>query len=175
MISPVYVVDVGWLLSFAALLGVMVLSPIMRAYFYGKKKAGGVAQMVMVSLAAQIMTLPIVVFFFGEVSVVGVVTNLLVLWTVPYVMLLVFLSGVCALVLLPLGELVGFLTTWLLRYQVFVMEWFGRLSWATVEMELGIAGVIGIYIAILGGAWYMKRVSGCKPDEFPLSNHLSNP
>ncbi len=37
MMNPHYVIDVGWLLSFASFAGIMILAPLITAYFYGGK------------------------------------------------------------------------------------------------------------------------------------------
>lgn len=39
LLNPAYIQDLGWLLSFAAFVGVMVVSPLLTAYFYGQKSS----------------------------------------------------------------------------------------------------------------------------------------
>ena len=76
---PLIILDVGFQLSFAATLGILVVYPPLwrsvRAKFRGVTT---VAQAAAVSLAAQAGVLPLLAVHFGEVSVVGLVANVIV-------------------------------------------------------------------------------------------------
>jgi competence protein ComEC len=83
--DPLYLFDVGFQLSFAAVISIVYyypkLEPIIAAIpgriaKKGLVKAG--LQLFAVSLAAQIGTLPFTAFYFGKVSVVAVLANLIV-------------------------------------------------------------------------------------------------
>ena len=155
VVEPAYIVDVGWQLSFGALLGVMLLGPICMRYLWGGEKIGFVRQTIVTTWAAQMTTLPVMMFYFGQVSLVAVITNVLVLPVVPFTMLGTFLTGVFALGVPILAEVFGFLTSLLLRYNMGVMEFFGELPWAVREVETGVFGVVAIYAGILVVMIYM--------------------
>ncbi len=87
--SPAYLYDAGFLLSFGAVLGVAVVFPVMQKVTALKSKIG---KSVLASVSVQITTLPLMLWFYGEVSLAGVFMNLLVLPTVG----IVLLSGVMA-------------------------------------------------------------------------------
>jgi competence protein ComEC len=53
-----------------------------------------IGQDLLTTLIAQISTLPILLFTFGSVSVVSIVVNVLVLWTVPILMVLGFVFAI---------------------------------------------------------------------------------
>ena len=77
---PLIILDVGFQLSFAATLGILVVYPPLwrsvRARFRGVVTT--LAQAGAVSLAAQAGVLPLLAVHFGEVSVVGLVANIIV-------------------------------------------------------------------------------------------------
>ncbi len=76
--SPAYLADSSFLLSFSAVLGINVLAPIFCAIFGAEKK---ILKSLLSSAAVWFATLPVVLNFYGEVSVAGVFLNLLVLPT----------------------------------------------------------------------------------------------
>ena len=72
-LDPSLISDVGFQLSFAAVLGILYIKPV-----FGKKE--GIVSGVSVTIAAQISTLPILLANFGTYSVYSVLVNGLVLW-----------------------------------------------------------------------------------------------
>ena len=134
MIEPSFIVNLGWLLSFASFMGIMVLGPRMSRFFYGEKKPGFVASTVMTTIAATLMTLPITLYYFGTASLISVVANLLILPTLPIAMGLTFMTGVVAGV--PLIEtVVAWCTTKMLDFHILVVEFFGAGREFLVEID----------------------------------------
>lgn len=124
MLNPNYLVDLGFLLSFASYAGIMILGPKLTRLFYDEKKPGFFGATILTTISATLMTLPITLYFFGTISLISVIANLLILPTLPYAMGLVFLTGVFAGV--PLIEsAVSFLATKLLEFHILVVEFFG--------------------------------------------------
>ena len=148
LINPDFIVNLGWLLSFASFIGIMILGPEITKFFYGKKKPKFIASMVLTTLSATLMTLPITLYYFGQISLINVFANLLVLPTLSYAMGLVFLTGVFAGV--PgVSWLIAFMTTKLLDFHIFVVEWFASFSQFLIKIEKYQAGVYILYIVVL--------------------------
>ena len=89
-VSPSVVRDVGFLLSVSATAGLLVIAPRIRRWMMKKMKAeeksrpvrgllGGFSEIVAQSVAAWIATLPVTVLFFGSVSLISPLANLLTL------------------------------------------------------------------------------------------------
>jgi ComEC/Rec2-related protein len=159
LLSPSYIVDIGWLLSFAAFVGVMIMAPLTTEYFYGKEKIGTIKQILIETASAYMCTLPILIFFFSQFSILSIFANMLVLPTIPFAMAMVFMAGVSSLILPFITSIFGFLATMILRYNISVMEFFGGISWALREVEIGIGGLLIFYVIILGMMIYMKKVT----------------
>lgn len=161
MINPSYSWgDLGWQLSFAAFAGVMILAPLLRHFFFGDKKAGTIGQILLETLAAVIMTAPILIGAFGQLSNVAVIANMLVVPLVPLAMLMTFVSGIGALLLPQAAALIGLPATWLLGYMTKVAEYLSSLSWAVSDIALSPSGVIWCYVALGGLCVYLWRVTG---------------
>lgn len=151
--------DLGWQLSFAAFAGVMILAPLLQAYFFGKKKPGTVRQILGETISAQIVTLPILVLGFGQFSNVAVVANLLVLPFVPIAMLLTFIAGVSGLLFPSMAFLFGQPAQWLLTYMTTVTEYLAKLPWAQTEIQITTWHVAAAYIIIVGICIYLQRAT----------------
>jgi competence protein ComEC len=155
LINPLYLWgDASFYLSFGAFAGVLLLGPIMRQYFWGKTKLRFVPQLLTESLSAQIATLPISVFFFGKLSTVALLTNLLV---VPVASLLMLLSLLASLLGTVPG--VGVILIWplqlILNYVIGVTNWFAGLPLAQIDLTINLWQVILAYTVIIGVAIYM--------------------
>ncbi|MDO4508224.1 MAG: ComEC/Rec2 family competence protein [Candidatus Saccharibacteria bacterium] len=147
MANPMFLIDLGWLLSFASLFGIMILMPKWAKFFYGEKKPGLIGETILSTVTATIMTLPITLYYFGAVSLISVAANLLILPTLSYAMGLVFLVGVFAGV--PVVETaVSFLAAKMLDFHIYVVEFFGGMRSFLVTIPAYDARVFLIYILV---------------------------
>lgn len=154
--------DVGWQLSFAAFFGVMTIAPLIQAYFFGNQKPGTVRQIVGETIAAQALTLPIILLNFGQLSNVAVIANLLILPFVPLAMLLTFGAGVLALLVPAFATPGGLPAFWLLHYMTSLTEYIAHLPGAATQLSITPEGMVLCYvgIAVIGGyAWYKTRLN----------------
>jgi competence protein ComEC len=158
MLNPSYAWgDVGWQLSFLAFGGVMVLAPLLQAYYFGAKKPGTLRQILGETIAATIMTLPILIYYFGSVSNVGILANLLVLPLVPLAMLLTFIAGIGAVVTPAISELLGVPAYLILYYMTHTAQGFAGLPWALSELTIQSWQVGLMYATITSFMIYMWR------------------
>ena len=158
MLEPSFIVNLGWLLSFASYAGIMMLGPWMKRFFYGERKPGFVGSTVLTTVAATVMTLPLVLYYYGTMSLISVVANLLILPTLPWAMGLVFVAGVLAVV--PwVSVVVGWCTKILLDFHIAVVGWFGGMRGFLVEIGVGHGWVFGVYVVIvvIGGFYILKK------------------
>jgi competence protein ComEC len=139
--------DIGFLLSFAATLGMLYLVPVFDKYvrripgFYGTKEAA------VTTLSAQIMVLPLLLYFFGSVSPLSVVVNIMVLPLIPLAMLLGFVVGLVGIVSLNLAIILGYLPWLVTTVQIKIIEFFGKFEmW---DFSFNLALMIFVYGLIL--------------------------
>lgn len=154
--------NLGWQLSFAAFFGVMVIAPLLQAYFFGDDKPKMFRQILGETIAAQIATAPLILLAFGQISVVAVVANALVLPLVPLAMMLTFITGLVGYSLPGFVELAGLPAQWLLDYMVAVAKTTASVPWAQASMEIQLVGFTLLYTCIIAGCLYMQRATGYK-------------
>lgn len=128
--------DIGWQLSFSAFAAVMIVGPLLHRYFFGETEPGMFRQLVGETVAAHLVTMPIIALNFGVVSNLAIVANVLVVPLVPLAMLLTFLSGMIVLVFPPLASLVAYPTTGLLNYMLNVAKTVADIPWAQATVGI---------------------------------------
>ena len=147
IINPIYIINLGWLLSFASFTGIMVLGPKFAKFFYGNQKPNLVAEIIFTTIAATLMTMPIILYFFGTISIISIIANLLILPTLPFAMGLVFLAGVFSNV--PILETItAFAATKLLDFHIFIVELFASQKSFIVNINTENPQVFLIYLII---------------------------
>lgn len=151
-INPYTALDIGFLLSFSATLGICLWSPKMftavqrRFYPLNKKPEGFMKKikkpfeafiaLITVTLSASVFTLPVIMIVFRTVSLYGVITNTLVS---PVVSLLIISSLI--MVLLGMGILrvlavpAAALNIWLVRYITAVAQTVAGLPFSRMLMS----------------------------------------
>lgn len=147
MLDPTFLGNLGWLLSFASFGGIMILGPKLTDFFFGDKKPNFVAEIIITTISATLMTLPIILYYYGAFSLISVVANLLILPTLSFAMGLVFLTGVISGI--PgIETFVAFLATKLLDFHILVVEFFGQQRSFMVSIESGLWQVFLLYLLI---------------------------
>jgi competence protein ComEC len=149
--------DLGWQLSFAAFAGVMIVAPLMQRYFFGEAPPGTIRQVFGETVAAHLVTIPIVVPAFGLLSNVAIPANILIVPLVPLAMLLTFLTGVVGLVAPNFADIAGLPATWLLQYMILVAETLADVPWAQTAITPAGWMVAGYIIVLVVVCFYMQR------------------
>jgi len=164
--NPLLMHSVSFQLSIAATLALIVLQPRLVGALALVLHTGApdeplplprvISEVMVSSLAAQLCTLPIIWAQFGQVSLLALLANLLVLPLQPFILIagagIVLLSLGAPAIGQPLAVLV-----WLpLRWTIIVVQWIGAVPWAAVTLpELPRLGAWLIYAALLLLAWRM--------------------
>ena len=129
--NPLYVWgDPGWYLSFLAFYGVLVVAPIMQSLLPAICTRSVILAVGVESICAEIMSLPYILFVFGQMSFVGLVANMLVTALVPLAMLLGFIAGLAGLFLWPIAGWFAWPGAQLLTYMLDVAKILANLPYA---------------------------------------------
>ncbi|HET7417904.1 MAG TPA: ComEC/Rec2 family competence protein [Solirubrobacterales bacterium] len=153
-IDPGVAGDVGWQLSFAAVLGILLLARRLSRVLLERLGEGqwrrALADGIAVTVAATLATAPLIAYHFETLSTTTLVANVLAAPAVAPAMWLGMCSaGLAQVPGLPLEPLNG-LNALLLAYIAQVASWCARPEWAELQVHLGLVGLIAAY-ASLGG------------------------
>lgn len=159
--SPyILVFDPSFQLSFVATLGLIVLGPLIEKRISFVPTTLGFREFTTATVATQIFVLPLLLYQSGQVSLVSLFANLLVLVAVPYAMLAGFLAGFFGLVSIVLAYPFALLAQLLLSYILFVADMLARIPFASVSVPpLPVWMVFGMYAALASLLLRMYRRS----------------
>ncbi|CAG0961395.1 ComE operon protein 3 [Anaerolineae bacterium] len=177
-IDPNTLFDIGFQLSFVATLGLMIYARpfanvteqwLTRLFSNAtaRQVVGVLNDAVLVTLAAQVATLPLLVFYFRQLSIVSLIVNPLVLPAQTGVMVFGLLALGGGLIAIPVGQVLGWLAWVFLAWTLGVIGIFASMPNAAIPMDYVSPIWIAAYYAILLGAtWYLKRPSDQRPKKF---------
>lgn len=130
----ILIFDPSFQLSFMATLGLIYLSPKFQKYFSFISERYALRESVVATLSTQLFVLPLLLFMTGELSVVAVLVNFLVLVFVPVTMFLGFLTALISFVSFYLATPFAFASHFLLTYILGVVEFFAGLPFASIKI-----------------------------------------
>jgi competence protein ComEC len=150
--------DPSFQLSFLATFGLILLaSPIEKRLAFIPDKFG-MRGIVAATVSTQIFVSPFILYMMGQLSIIGVVVNILVLPLIPVTMLAVFLVGASGFVSVFISHIFGWGAHLLLAYELFMVEHFARLPFAAVYLpQFSGWWVAGFYVVFLFGFVVVKR------------------
>jgi competence protein ComEC len=160
-IDPGVATDVGWQLSFAAVLGILLLAAPLRERIDSSLGRGrwrrALAEGVAVTVAATLATAPLIAFHFETLSTTTLVANVLALPAVAPAMWL----GMCGAALAQLPgvplEPLNWLNAVLLAYVAQVAEWCAAPRWAELRVHLDGQGLALAYLGLAAALLACRR------------------
>jgi competence protein ComEC len=120
--QPNYLTDIGFQLSFASTLGILIIPRLLKRF------ENGFSADLITTFSAQVATLPILISGFGVYSIWSIVVNALVLWTVPILMILGGFAAIIAFVCEPLARLLLYLCLPFLLFFEAITNFFAGLK-----------------------------------------------
>ena len=148
-VDPLSLFSVSFQLSFSAVLGILLFVPYMNRVWHirGSKLKRYGRDLVTVSLAATVGTMPVVLYHFGQVSRYFLLTNVLI---IPAAYILVF-TGIATLVLAHtmlgnwLAVVLKYLSSWACAY----VSWIEHLPFATLHLQATFGMLVCLVAAIV--------------------------
>lgn len=156
--NPFWLWDAGFQLSYAAVLSLAIFyKPVYDLFFFPNKMIDIVWKSVCVTLAAQILTVPVSIYHFHQFPNLFLFANLL---AVPLSSLIIFGEiAICVISIFPAfaagaGYLVHYLIYWLNSF----IELVSSLPFAiTNDLQINLAQLVCLYAFIAAIAWWLFR------------------
>lgn len=152
--------DIGWHLSFLAFSGILIVAPVITRRFIGSKEPKLVALVLIETFAAQLMTLPLILFIFGRLSLVSIVSNMLIVPLVPLAMLFSFIAGLAGMMIPSLAGWISWPATVLMTYMLDIVNILSRVPLASIGQKIDSLQMIFLYliIVVLVLLWWRKTL-----------------
>ncbi|HEY4503515.1 MAG TPA: ComEC/Rec2 family competence protein [Candidatus Paceibacterota bacterium] len=154
--------DPSFQLSFLAVLGLVCLSSAIEKKLEFVTEKFGMRSIISSTLATQVFVSPLIIYMMGQISIIGILANILILPFIPLTMLFVFFAGIfgffSSYLFHFLSQLAGWISHILLSYELFIVKHFARLPFAYIEIpKFSIWIVVGCYVFYL--ALFLKLPS----------------
>lgn len=136
VVSPSWVFDLSFQLSSLASLGMILFSK--ETYRVSNKTTVmstfwvSIQKELVTTLSAQVFTVPLIFFTFGRISLISPLTNLLIGWAIPIITVLGLSMSIFGLFLPAVSYVLGWVLWVFLEYVIRVVEWTGRIPFASV-------------------------------------------
>lgn len=164
LVNPFILWDIGFQLSFAATLGLMLyLGPWSQwtqdnlRRFADPETASRltrtISEVVLATMAAMLLTLPLILYHFERLSLISPVANLFILPSQPGLMIWGGLATLSGMVLPAVGQLFAWVAWLFLSYTIGLVRLFATIPAASVPLSLSPAGLVIIYLAIFSLTW----------------------
>ena len=166
--DPFAILSVSFQLSFGCLIGIFLFSDKIYSYLMGKlgksKKLVGALKKwfsasVSITLGAGVITTPLVAYYFGAVSLVSVLTNLLTLWAVSIIFYGIQLALLLSLISLLAGSAAAWVISFLIRFVTGTAKLLASFPLAAVytESPYVVAWLVACYLLLLVFLLWKKR------------------
>jgi competence protein ComEC len=149
--NPFYVwSDLSWYLSFLAFYGVMVVSPLIQARWPGRWHQSIIGGVALESVCAEAMSLPFILYIFGQMSFIGLPANVLVVALVPLAMLLSTVAGLAGMLAGAAAGWLAWPATLLLNYMLDIAHLMASIPSIFVQnLSFPLVGMLGMYLLII--------------------------
>ena len=181
LINPIAIASAGLQLSFAAVAGLLLLTPRVFAWLaydaagHSRLPKGlwgrllhGVCASLAASLGALVFTTPLSALYFGFVPLYSVLTNLLTLGLISLAFMLGYPVCLLGLVWQPLGIGLGWLVGWLPRCAIWIVKGIAGLPHARLSTRGNLGAWWLVFVYLVFGLGYALRGKGRFRPVLPL-------
>ncbi len=142
-LNPMTITSVSFQLSVGCIVGILLFYHRIRNRLImrmgkptGKslkaKMLRWIASSASITLSTMITTTPLSAYYFGTVSLVGLLTNLLTLWVISFIFYGIILACVVGVIWLPAAKLIAWLISWPVRFVLFTAKLLAGLPYSAV-------------------------------------------
>ncbi len=166
--DPNYLSRIGFQLSFMATLSIMLFADPLTRWAHGRVAlltsrplANGTINLltdtVLITLAAQILILPLTMYYFQQVSLVSVLANALILPAHPGVMVWGGLTTLVGMFSPTVGQLFGWIAFLFLWYTSNMARLMAQIPYALVSVPFTFPALVASYASIAALFWYGQQ------------------
>ena len=151
LMKPYYIYNLGYVLSFLATLGIILFNKDLNKKLY--KLPNSIRNTIAISLSAQILTLPIIILYFNEVSLNFIVGNIIV---IPFINVLVVLGNILIFIveISSVFNYIMYICHYIIKYIDIIMYKIDNMSFDLIYFHYTVAY---FYISLLITYYFYKK------------------
>jgi len=159
--NPLLIFDVGFQLSFAATISLVLIYKKLKERIKLKHIPEIVTDTLLLSLSAQIGVLPITAFYFNKISLISIFSNILVAPTLQIITILGSVMAVVGQFSIKLSGMIGYINTVFLSFILFVSKISAQIPYSTITVTTPSVISIILYYTVIAIILY----KGIKPEK----------
>ncbi len=140
--------DIGWYLSFLAFYGILIIAPLVAKRMFNKKPASTLSMLIIESMSAQLMTIPLILYIFAQVSAIGLLSNVLLVPLVPLAMLLSLVAGLAGMLIPAFAGWLAWPARLALTYMLDLVSLLSRVPHALLQRSLRLPAMVFMYALV---------------------------
>jgi competence protein ComEC len=151
--------DIGFQLSFTALIGIVYLMPAIQKFFRLSEEPGILSwrDNLLTTFSAQTAVTPLLIIYFGKFSPLSLLANLLILTFIPVTMTLGFILGFLGFISYYLSLIFSWFVNLFLFYETFIIKIFG--GWDVLKINsLSVPLAVAYYFVLIAFWLYVRHL-----------------
>ena len=151
LIKPYYIYNLGFVLSFLATLGIILFNKNLNKKLYRFPKF--VRNTIAISISAQLLTLPIIILYFNEISLNFIIGNIII---IPFINILVVMGNILIFIvdMTALFNYSMYLSHYIIKYIDIIMYKIEYMAFDLIYFHYTVAY---FYIALLTTYYFYKK------------------
>jgi len=127
--------DIGFQLSFGATFGIVYFYPILEKFLKFIPDVFGFRSAFLMTISAQILTMPVILINFGNLSAISPIANIFVLPLIPMAMFFGFIVLFVGIFSLKAAMIFGFFEYAILKFILFLVDVFAHVPFAYCKIN----------------------------------------
>ena len=130
LLNPLVIYDVGFILSFGGTLGIVLLSKDFTRLF---KRLGKLSETLSVTCSAQLILVPIMMYYFNTFSILSIVTNIIVVPISGSITILGFVVFIISKISFSIAKLIANSLYVLATFTIWVADMFSKIPFSLIR------------------------------------------
>lgn len=172
LINPMTITSVSFQLSVGCMVGIFLFSKRIHDYLLRGQRAKlakgkglkaravrWIVNSVSISVSTTVMTTPLCAYYFGTVSTLGILTNLLTIWCVSFIFCGIMIACSLGFLWPVVGKSVAWAVSWAMRYVLLTAKTVSAIPFAAVYTESTyiVAWLVFVYVLLATFLLIKKR------------------
>jgi competence protein ComEC len=126
--------DIGFQLSTVATIGLIYVTPFFEKRFEWLPERFEFRESFIATLVATLVTLPFIIWYFGRISLVALIVNILIAPLIPLAMAVGAVMLCASFISIELAQVCGYFVALFLEIIIQMVSWFAQIPWASVSI-----------------------------------------
>ena len=153
ILNPYSIFDAGLQLSYGGTIGIVFIYPILKKYFIKTEVKKGfklrIKEMICITLSANIIIIPIMLYHYNTLSLTFLISNLLASPIMGILVILGFITIIISFIYMPLGKILCVLLSFFLNIFLKIATFSSKLPFSQIYVATPKLLVIYIYYFLL--------------------------